>query len=88
MINKHSFMITPLHQLCLLLKTLSLLQRIVQFTVCIGNFFTINHQLKTLYKPGFAAVFFSKRAHLNRVIDNKCGLNKMMLAFPQKIFHQ
>ena len=77
-------MIAALHQFRLLFETCPLFKRIIEFTVCIGNFFAIDHELKTLHQTGFASVLFRERAHLDWIIGNESWLNEMLFTFIAK----
>ncbi|MNQ79913.1 hypothetical protein D3C85_948730 [compost metagenome] len=67
-------------------KTLTLINRVIQFRICICDFFTTNHQFKTLCKLRIIAVFFTKRRHFFRVIRNESWLNIISFAFSAKNF--
>src|SRR5690606_20926491 len=62
-------------------KPRTLIDWIIQFSICIRKLLAVNHQFEPLYQPGLTAVFFGEGAHLNRVVNNECRLYIVMFAF-------
>src|SRR5690606_25565893 len=80
------FFISSFCQFHLFHKSLTLVYWIIQFTICIRNFFTAYHQFKSLGEAWIISVHFTKRTHFLWIVCDKSGLNKMWLSFFSEYF--
>lgn len=86
LIKRHRFLVTAFSQSELILKALSLVDRIVQLGIGIGYFLTIYKELKTLNESGFGPVLFGEWRHFHRIVDEESRLNEGAFYFCTKNF--
>ena len=71
LVDKHSFVVTLFTQFQLLFEAFFLVDGVIQLTVCVGQLFTVHHQLEAFGQSGLAAVHLGQRAHFYRIVGDE-----------------
>ena len=85
-IHSHGFIVAFLCQFQLFFKTFILIDRVVQLGIGIGNFLPVHIEFKTLYQPGFIAVFFGERTQFKWIIQDEGWLYQVFFNFLAEYF--
>ena len=79
-VDNHCFVVSLFAQSHLLFEAFQLVNRVVQFRVCVAQLFTVHHQLKAFCQIRIAAVFLCQRRHFDRIVSDESRLNVVAFA--------